>query len=90
MPLVRTPMIAPTAEYRDAPALTPEEAAQLVLRALVTGEARLSTRLGKLFGVAHAIAPALVERMLSAGHRLVVESPAPLLAADHPAMRRAG
>jgi short-subunit dehydrogenase len=90
MPLVRTPMIAPTAEYRDAPALTPDEAAQLVLRALVTGETRLSTRLGKLFGLGHAIAPALVERMLAAGHRLVAEPTAESLPADGPVLRRAG
>jgi short-subunit dehydrogenase len=89
MPLVRTPMIAPTAEYRDAPALSPEEAAQLVLRALVTGESRLGTRLGKLFELAHAIAPALVERALGAGHRLVPEPPGPPMAEDRPQLRRA-
>jgi short-subunit dehydrogenase len=88
MPLVRTPMIAPTAAYRDAPALTPTEAAQLVLRALVTEEPRLSTRLGKLFGLAHVVAPALVERTLSVGHRLLDETD-DRAAADQPALRRA-
>jgi NAD(P)-dependent dehydrogenase (short-subunit alcohol dehydrogenase family) len=49
MPLVRTPMIAPTAMYRNAPALSPDQAAQLVMRAIVEQPVRVATRLG-LFG----------------------------------------
>ncbi|AVL99885.1 short-chain dehydrogenase [Gordonia iterans] len=37
-PLVRTPMIAPTADYDDAPALTPEQAAEWILDAAETGK----------------------------------------------------
>jgi NAD(P)-dependent dehydrogenase (short-subunit alcohol dehydrogenase family) len=69
MPLVRTPMIAPTPAFRDAPALTPEEAADLVLRPLVTHEKELGTWLGRLFHVAHVLAPDLSEQVVSAGHR---------------------
>ena len=36
LPLVRTRMIAPTAAYDTAPAMTPEHAARLVARAIVT------------------------------------------------------
>ena len=71
MPLVRTPMIAPTEAYRDAPALTPDEAADLVLRPLVTHEKQLGTRLGSLFGLAHIVAPDALEQALNAGHRLL-------------------
>ncbi len=49
MPLVRTPMIAPTATYRNAPALSPDEAAALVMRAIVEQPVRVATRLG-MFG----------------------------------------
>lgn len=70
MPLVRTPMIAPTDAYRDVPALTPEEAADLVLRPLLTHEKQLGTRIGNLFAVGHAAAPALFERMANFGLRL--------------------
>jgi NAD(P)-dependent dehydrogenase (short-subunit alcohol dehydrogenase family) len=69
MPLVRTPMIEPTPAFRDAPALTPEEAADLVLRPLMTHEKELGTWLGRLFQVAHVLAPDLSERVTSAGHR---------------------
>jgi hypothetical protein len=36
MPLVKTPMIAPTKIYENVPTLTPEEAADLVVEAIVT------------------------------------------------------
>ena len=49
MPLVRTPMIAPSAMYHNAPALSPDEAAALVMRAIVEQPVRVATRLG-LFG----------------------------------------
>ena len=35
MPLVKTPMIAPTKMYESVPTLTPEEAADLVVRAII-------------------------------------------------------
>src|ERR1043165_6817680 len=35
MPLVRTPMIAPTRMYDMFPAITPEEAAEMIARAIV-------------------------------------------------------
>jgi short-subunit dehydrogenase len=50
LPLVRTRMIAPTAAYDRAPALTPEHAARLVARAIVTR--RATWRPWWLFGAA--------------------------------------
>jgi short-subunit dehydrogenase len=47
MPLVRTPMIAPTAVYREVAALTPEQAAEVVLRAIATRERQVGTRLAR-------------------------------------------
>jgi hypothetical protein len=75
MPLVRTPMIEPTLAFRDVPALRPDEAADLVLRALVTRESHIGTRLAALFDLGHVLAPEAVERMVSFGQRLV-SSPA--------------
>jgi short-subunit dehydrogenase len=69
MPLVRTPMIAPTGAYRNVDALSPEQAADLVLRPLITHEKQLGTRLANLFSLAHVVAPEAVERLISFGHR---------------------
>jgi short-subunit dehydrogenase len=74
MPLVRTPMIAPTKAYRDAPALTPEQAADIVLRPLVTRERQLGMGLAKLFNLAHVAAPGTLETVLGWGHRLLAEA----------------
>ena len=76
MPLVRTPMIEPTKEFRNIPALRPDEAADLVLRALVTRESHIGTRVAALFDLGHVVAPEAVERMVSFGQRLVSGSAA--------------
>jgi hypothetical protein len=68
MPLVRTPMIAPTEAYRDVEAFTPEQAADL-LRPLITHEKQLGTRLANLFSLAHIVAPEAALRLISFGHR---------------------
>lgn len=73
MPLVRTPMIAATAAFVRMPALSPEQAADMVLRPLVTHETRLGTRLANLFSLGQVVAPALAERLLSFGHRMAVD-----------------
>jgi 6-phosphofructokinase 1 len=59
MPLVRTPMIAPTKIYENLPTLSPEEAADLVVEAIVHKSVRIATRLGVFGAVCHAIAPKL-------------------------------
>ena len=56
MPLTRTPMIAPTKFYNSIPALTPEEAADLVGKSIVE---RHATRLGIFGQVVGALAPHL-------------------------------
>jgi NAD(P)-dependent dehydrogenase (short-subunit alcohol dehydrogenase family) len=73
MPLVRTPMIAPTSVYRDAPALTPDEAAQLVVRAIVTRPARIATEVGMLGMAMQLATPQLSRIVLNTAYRLSPE-----------------
>jgi hypothetical protein len=63
-------MILPTESFRHVDALSPEQAADLVLRALVTQERQVGTRLGRLLGLAHILMPERMEQMLSLGHDL--------------------
>ena len=70
MPLVRTPMIEPTAAYRNMPALTPEKAAKLTLSALVSRKSKISTTLGDWMAASHALRPTGTLRMLNAVYRL--------------------
>jgi NAD(P)-dependent dehydrogenase (short-subunit alcohol dehydrogenase family) len=46
MPLVRTPMIAPTKIYENLPTITPDEAAVMVKQAVIYKPQRIATRLG--------------------------------------------
>jgi len=59
MPLVRTPMIEPTKFYRNVPTMSPEEATDLVQRAIIEKPERIATRLGIFAQVLHAILPKL-------------------------------
>jgi short-subunit dehydrogenase len=68
MPLVRTPMILPTEAYREAPALTPEQAADMVLRVLITKERQVGTRFARLLSLVHVLMPEVMEQLLSLGH----------------------
>ncbi|MFC5511789.1 SDR family oxidoreductase [Massilia jejuensis] len=70
MPLVRTPMIAPTAAYRDAPALTPEAAAELVVRAIVEAPARIATEVGLLGLGVQLAAPRMAQIVMNSAYRL--------------------
>jgi short-subunit dehydrogenase len=57
MPLVRTPMIAPTKIYDRFPTLTPEEAAEMITDAIRKRPKRMATRLGTIGQITYAIAP---------------------------------
>ena len=76
MPLVRTPMIAPTGLYRSAPTLTPEEAADLVTQAIVYKPVRIETRLGIAGEVLHALMPRVAEIVMNTSFRMSPESSA--------------
>jgi NAD(P)-dependent dehydrogenase (short-subunit alcohol dehydrogenase family) len=76
MPLVRTPMIEPTKIYRAFPAITPDEAAEMISEALRSRPKQLGTRLGTTSEVLHALAPRLVDRILHTAYRVFPESAA--------------
>jgi NAD(P)-dependent dehydrogenase (short-subunit alcohol dehydrogenase family) len=76
MPLVRTPMIAPTKMYENVPTLSPEQAADLVVEAIVYKPVRIATRLGIFGAVSHAAAPRLTQIMLNTAFNMFPDSPA--------------
>ncbi|MEP6943013.1 MAG: SDR family NAD(P)-dependent oxidoreductase, partial [Betaproteobacteria bacterium] len=76
MPLVRTPMIAPTKMYENVPTLSPEEAADLVVEAIVYKPVRIATRLGIFGAVAHAVAPRLTQILLNTAFHMFPDSSA--------------
>ncbi len=78
MPLVRTPMIAPSHRLNPVPAISPERAAAMVVRGLVEKPARIDTPLGTLAEVGHYFAPRTSRRIL---HQLYLGYP------DSPAAR---
>jgi len=75
MPLVRTPMIAPTRIYEQMPTISPEEAADLVAEAVIRRPQRLATRLGLFAQSMGLLAPKLSELIMSTAFRMFPESP---------------
>ncbi|HWR96395.1 MAG TPA: SDR family oxidoreductase [Arenimonas sp.] len=76
MPLVKTPMIAPTKMYDSVPTLTPEEAADLIVKAIIEKPSRVATRLGVFAGVMHAVFPKAYEVVISTAFDLFPDSAA--------------
>jgi NAD(P)-dependent dehydrogenase (short-subunit alcohol dehydrogenase family) len=76
MPLVRTEMIAPTKFYEHVPTLDPDEAADLVVEALIHRAARVATRLGRFGQAVHAVAPNMGRIVLNTAFRMFPESAA--------------
>jgi NAD(P)-dependent dehydrogenase (short-subunit alcohol dehydrogenase family) len=76
MPLVRTPMIAPTRMYENVPTLSPEEAADLVVEAIVYKPVRIATRLGVFGAISHAAAPRLTQILLNTAFNMFPDSAA--------------
>ncbi|UCE32142.1 MAG: SDR family NAD(P)-dependent oxidoreductase, partial [Burkholderiales bacterium] len=76
MPLVRTPMIAPTKMYQNVPTLTPDEAADMVIDALVHKPVQLATRLGIFGQVMHALAPRVAQVIMNTSFRMFPDSEA--------------
>src|SRR5579864_5426785 len=74
MPLVRTPMIAPTSMYRNFPTSSPEEAAEMVASAILTRQPEVSTRLGKVGETVHTIAPGLLQFVMTGAYHLFPDS----------------
>jgi NAD(P)-dependent dehydrogenase (short-subunit alcohol dehydrogenase family) len=76
MPLVRTPMIAPTKIYESIPTLAPEDAADLVAQAIVYKPVRIATRLGTFGEVLHALLPRVAQIVMNTTFRMFPDSTA--------------
>jgi thioester reductase-like protein len=76
MPLVKTPMIAPTKMYDSFPTITPEEAADLICEAIRSRPKTINTRLGTFGEVLYAIAPKAVDQILHMAYKVFPESAA--------------
>src|SRR6185312_7208210 len=76
MPLVKTPMIAPTKMYESVPTLTPEEAADIIVEAIVERPVRIATRTGVFAQLLYAFAPKAYEIVMNTAFRLFPDSPA--------------
>jgi NAD(P)-dependent dehydrogenase (short-subunit alcohol dehydrogenase family) len=76
MPLVRTPMIAPTNIYKNVPTLSPEEAADMVAQACISKPVRIATRLGITGQVLHALMPRVAQIGMNTTFRMFPDSSA--------------
>ena len=76
MPLVKTPMIAPTKIYDQVPTLTPEEAAALICDAVIHKQVRVATRLGITGQVLHALVPRVAQIIMNTTFRMFPDSSA--------------
>jgi NAD(P)-dependent dehydrogenase (short-subunit alcohol dehydrogenase family) len=76
MPLVRTPMIAPTKIYDSFPTISPEEAADLICEAIRAKPKQINTRLGTFGEVAYALAPKAVDQILHMAYKVFPDSAA--------------
>ena len=76
MPLVRTPMIAPTKMYENVPTISPEEAAEKIRDAVIYRPQRIATRLGIFAQVLHMLAPKLSEIIMNSAFRMFPDSAA--------------
>jgi short-subunit dehydrogenase len=76
MPLVKTPMIAPTKLYDRFPTISPAQAADMVVRALVDRPHEINTALGTMGALAHTLAPKAAFRMLHLAYRVFPDSAA--------------
>lgn len=76
MPLVRTPMIAPTKIYNNVPTLAPEEAADMIAQACVYKPVRIATRLGITGQILHALVPRVAQIAMNTSFRMFPDSDA--------------
>jgi thioester reductase-like protein len=76
MPLVRTPMIAPTKLYDHFPTISPDEAADLICEGLRARPKEINTRLGTAGEVLHALAPKVMDQILHMAYKVFPDSAA--------------
>ncbi len=76
MPLVRTPMIAPTKMYDRFPTITPSEAADMICEAIIHRPKRIATPMGTLGQILYAINPKSMDYILNSAYHLFPDSTA--------------
>ncbi|HKH42133.1 MAG TPA: SDR family oxidoreductase [Solirubrobacterales bacterium] len=76
MPLVRTPMIAPTKMYDAFPTSTPDEAAEMITNAMITKPKKVATRLGNFGELLYNVAPKASDAVLNTAYKLFPDSSA--------------
>ena len=76
MPLVRTPMIAPTKMYDRFPTITPEEAADMICEAIIHKPKRIATPMGTLGQILYALNPKSINYILNTAYHLFPDSSA--------------
>ena len=76
MPLVRTPMIAPTNIYDAFPTLSPDEAAKMICDAIIDKPKRVASRLGTFGQVLYAVSPKTVDRIMNSAYKIFPDSKA--------------
>jgi len=76
MPLVRTPMIEATTIYNSMPVLTPDEAVDMIVEAVVKKPKRIATNMGIFLQVMNAVAPKAAEVIMNTVFRMFGDSAA--------------
>jgi NAD(P)-dependent dehydrogenase (short-subunit alcohol dehydrogenase family) len=76
MPLVRTPMIAPTKMYDAFPTITPDEAADMIVDAMIRKPKKIATRLGNFGELMYNVAPKASDAILNTAYKLFPDSSA--------------
>jgi hypothetical protein len=73
MPLVRTPMIAPTKIYDRFPTLSPKEAGHIIAEAIRKRPKRIGTTLGTIGQLTYAVAPGAQDLVVNRAYHLIPE-----------------
>ena len=76
MPLVRTPMTAPTKIYDNMPLLSTDKASDLIVQACVDKPVRVATRLGISVELLHAALPRITQILMNTTFRMFPDSAA--------------
>ena len=76
MPLVRTPMIAPTKIYNHVPTISPAQAGDMICEAIVRRPKRIATSLGIVGQVMHFLTPKVTETIMNTGYKIFSDSAA--------------
>jgi hypothetical protein len=67
-------MIAPTKLYDHVPTLTPDDAADMIVEAIIHRPVRIATRLGVFGQVLHAMAPRVAQIIMNTTYRMFPDS----------------